>query len=162
MNTTRKGFIAGLFALFSVPVFGLSRKGNKRVIGASGLSGMTCFSVRKGHEVGYGWEHKTNAEKFQDVVEVVRDLSRRCILERVIFDSYNNKFQIAIPVSCLSLCNMEYDGTAWPVEKLIRWHFPKAEIEYTPSILDGMDRENVISVTYRKAGKCFSAALYGI
>ena len=123
---------------------------------------MTCFSVKRGYEGEYGWEHKTNAEKFQDVVDVVKDLSRRCILERVIFDSYNHKFQIAIPVSCLSLCNMEYDGTAWSVEKLIKCHFPKAEIEYTPNILDGIDREDVISVTYGKAGKCFSAALYGI
>ena len=162
MNTTRKGFIAGLSALFSVPVFGLSRKGNKRGIGTSGLSGMTCFPVKKGHEYESGWEHKTNAEKFQDVVDVVKDLSGRCRLERVCFDSYNHKFQIAIPVRCLSLCNMEYDGTAWSVEDLIKWHFPKAEIDYTTCIFDGMDRENVISVSYRRAVKCFSASLYGI
>ena len=162
MNTTRKGFLAGLSALFAAPVFGLASIRNKQRLCSSGLSGMTRFPVRKGHKGEYGWEHKTNAEKFQDVLDVMKDLSKRCSLERVWFDSYKHKFQIAIPVSCLSLCKMEYDGTAWSVEKLIKWYFPKAKIDYMPIILDGMDGENEISVSYRRAGKCFSAALYGI
>ena len=162
MNTTRKGFLAGLSALFAAPLHGLAKTRDKQKTRTSGLSGMTRFPVRQGRHLEYGWEHKTNPERIQDVLELVEDLHARCRLERVRFHPHWNRFNIKLPICVYNISKEKDFVTDLSVEEMIKRTYPRATLLYTEQVADASNEEAEMSVTFCCAGKYYTAVRYGL